>query len=93
MSARPCSGKTERCALCRCKWEIISRYQRPGRREISGLLARSGTYEVKFFDEESYSLLRKGAWNGPWVSTEVLAGLIGILLYYTAYTAKSNIQA
>ncbi|CAJ0959025.1 unnamed protein product [Ranitomeya imitator] len=77
--------------------------------------ARSGTYEVKFFDEESYSLLRKaqrnnedisaikplftvnvdhrGAWNGPWVSTEVLAGLIGILLYYTAYTAKSNIQA
>ncbi|XP_075435630.1 translocon-associated protein subunit delta-like [Ascaphus truei] len=77
--------------------------------------ARSGTYEVKFFDEESYSVLRKaqrnnedlsaikplftvnvdhrGAWNGPWVSTEVQAALIGILVYYTAYSAKSSIQA
>ncbi|CAJ0959023.1 unnamed protein product [Ranitomeya imitator] len=97
----------------------VTRGQDVGRYQVSWSLehknARSGTYEVKFFDEESYSLLRKaqrnnedisaikplftvnvdhrGAWNGPWVSTEVLAGLIGILLYYTAYTAKSNIQA
>ncbi|XP_053328466.1 translocon-associated protein subunit delta [Spea bombifrons] len=97
----------------------VTRGQDIGRYQVSWSLehknARSGTYEVKFFDEESYSLLRKaqrnnedisaikplftvdvdhrGAWNGPWVSTEVLAGLIGILVYYTAYTAKSNIQA
>uniref|UniRef100_A0A7N4P6T2 Translocon-associated protein subunit delta n=1 Tax=Sarcophilus harrisii TaxID=9305 RepID=A0A7N4P6T2_SARHA len=77
--------------------------------------AHSGTYEVKFFDEESYSLLRKaqrsnedisaikplftvsvdhrGAWNGPWVSTEVLAAMIGMVVYYMAFSAKSNIQA
>uniref|UniRef100_A0A4X2LUB9 Translocon-associated protein subunit delta n=1 Tax=Vombatus ursinus TaxID=29139 RepID=A0A4X2LUB9_VOMUR len=77
--------------------------------------ASSGTYEVKFFDEESYSLLRKaqrsnedvsairplftvsvdhrGAWNGPWVSTEVLAAMIGMVVYYMAFSAKSNIQA
>uniref|UniRef100_A0A8C7U4C7 Translocon-associated protein subunit delta n=1 Tax=Oncorhynchus mykiss TaxID=8022 RepID=A0A8C7U4C7_ONCMY len=74
-----------------------------------------GKYQVKFFDEESYSSLRKaqrnnedsdsiqplfsvnvdhrGAWNGPWVATEVMAVLIGILLYYLAFNAKSTIQA
>ncbi|KAM3912003.1 LOW QUALITY PROTEIN: translocon-associated protein subunit delta [Leptodactylus fuscus] len=97
----------------------VTRGQDVGKYQVSWSLehknAHSGTYEVKFFDEESYSLLRKaqrnnedisaikplftvdvdhrGAWNGPWVSTEVLAALIGILVYYTAYTAKSNIQA
>uniref|UniRef100_A0A3B4BKV7 Translocon-associated protein subunit delta n=1 Tax=Periophthalmus magnuspinnatus TaxID=409849 RepID=A0A3B4BKV7_9GOBI len=77
--------------------------------------AASGTYQVKFFDEESYSALRKaqrnnedvnaiqplfsvnidhrGAWSGPWVSTEVVAALIGILVYYLAFSAKSTIQA
>ncbi|XP_072552409.1 translocon-associated protein subunit delta isoform X3 [Salminus brasiliensis] len=77
--------------------------------------AGSGTYQVKFFDEESYSTLRKaqrnnedveaikplftvnvdhrGAWSGPWVSTEVLAAVIGIALYYLAYSSKSSIQA
>ncbi|XP_067833876.1 translocon-associated protein subunit delta isoform X2 [Heptranchias perlo] len=77
--------------------------------------AKSGTYEVKFFDEESYSALRKaqrnnedlssikplfavnvehrGAWNGPWVATEVVAAVIGLLVYYLAFSAKSNIQA
>uniref|UniRef100_A0A3Q4HCF3 Translocon-associated protein subunit delta n=1 Tax=Neolamprologus brichardi TaxID=32507 RepID=A0A3Q4HCF3_NEOBR len=34
-----------------------------------------------------------GAWNGPWVSTEVVAALIGILVYYLAFSAKSTIQA
>ncbi|XP_075434487.1 translocon-associated protein subunit delta-like [Ascaphus truei] len=97
----------------------VTRGQDIGRYQVSWSLehknARSGTYEVKFFDEESYSVLRKaqrnnedlsaikplftvnvdhrGAWNGPWVSTEVLAALIGILVYYTAYSAKSSIQA
>uniref|UniRef100_A0A8D2DH76 Translocon-associated protein subunit delta n=1 Tax=Sciurus vulgaris TaxID=55149 RepID=A0A8D2DH76_SCIVU len=77
--------------------------------------AHAGTYEVRFFDEESYSLLRKaqrnnedisiipplftvsvdhrGAWNGPWVSTEVLAAVIGLVIYYLAFSAKSHIQA
>lgn len=35
----------------------------------------------------------QGAWNGPWVSTEVLAALIGIVVYYLAYSTKSAIQA
>uniref|UniRef100_A0A8D0FQ24 Translocon-associated protein subunit delta n=1 Tax=Strix occidentalis caurina TaxID=311401 RepID=A0A8D0FQ24_STROC len=77
--------------------------------------AHSGTYEVKFFDEESYSALRKaqrnnedisrirplftvnvdhrGAWNGPWVSTEVVAAAIGLVVYYLAFSTKSSIQA
>ncbi|XP_040178966.1 translocon-associated protein subunit delta [Rana temporaria] len=97
----------------------VTRGQDIGKYQVSWSLehknAHSGVYEVKFFDEESYSLLRKaqrnnedvsiikplfsvnvdhrGAWNGPWVSTEVLAALVGIFVYYTAYTAKGNIQA
>lgn len=35
----------------------------------------------------------QGAWNGPWVSTEVVAALIGILVYYLAFSAKNTIQA
>lgn len=35
----------------------------------------------------------QGAWSGPWVSTEVLAALIGIVVYYLAYSTKSAIQA
>lgn len=35
----------------------------------------------------------QGAWSGPWVSTEVVAALIGILVYYMAFSAKSTIQA
>ncbi|KAL1787969.1 translocon-associated protein subunit delta isoform X1 [Sigmodon hispidus] len=75
----------------------------------------AGIYEVRFFDEESYSLLRKaqrnnedvsiisplftvsvdhwGTCNGPWVSTEVLAAVISIVIYYLAFSAKSHIQA
>uniref|UniRef100_A0A8C4SFQ2 Translocon-associated protein subunit delta n=1 Tax=Erpetoichthys calabaricus TaxID=27687 RepID=A0A8C4SFQ2_ERPCA len=76
-----------------------------------------GRYQVSwsFFDEESYSVLRKaqrnnedlstikplftvnvdhrGAWSGPWISTEVIAAAIGITVYYLAFTAKSTIQA
>uniref|UniRef100_A0A3P9GZC4 Translocon-associated protein subunit delta n=2 Tax=Oryzias TaxID=8089 RepID=A0A3P9GZC4_ORYLA len=97
----------------------VTRGQDVGKYQVSWSLphkqASSGTYQVKFFDEESYSSLRKaqrnnedvnaiqplfsvnidhrGAWNGPWVSTEVVAALIGILIYYLAFTAKSTIQA
>ncbi|XP_044538499.1 translocon-associated protein subunit delta isoform X2 [Gracilinanus agilis] len=97
----------------------VTRGQDIGRYQVSWSLehknAYSGTYEVKFFDEESYSLLRKaqrsnedvstisplfivsvdhrGAWNGPWVSTEVLAAMIGMAIYYMAFSAKSNIQS
>lgn len=39
------------------------------------------------------NLSLKGAWSGPWVSTEVVAALIGILVYYLAFTAKNTIQA
>uniref|UniRef100_A0A8C8VHY1 Translocon-associated protein subunit delta n=1 Tax=Pelusios castaneus TaxID=367368 RepID=A0A8C8VHY1_9SAUR len=97
----------------------VTRGQDVGRYQVSWSTehknARSGTYEVKFFDEESYSALRKaqrnnedvsgiralftvsvdhrGAWSGPWVSTEVLAAAIGLLVYYLALSAKSSIQA
>lgn len=39
------------------------------------------------------SLFLQGTWNGPWVSTEVLAAVIGIVIYYLAFNAKSHIQA
>ncbi|MBZ3872990.1 Translocon-associated protein subunit delta [Sciurus carolinensis] len=108
----------------------VTRGQDVGRYQVSWSLdhksAHAGTYEVRFFDEESYSLLRKasiawspseapaqrnnedisiipplftvsvdhrGAWNGPWVSTEVLAAVIGLVIYYLAFSAKSHIQA
>ncbi|CAM5072609.1 unnamed protein product [Natator depressus] len=97
----------------------VTRGQDVGRYQVSWSMehrnARSGTYEVKFFDEESYSALRKaqrnnedvsairalftvsvdhrGAWSGPWVSTEVLAAAIGLLVYYLALSAKGTIQA
>ncbi|EGV92095.1 Translocon-associated protein subunit delta [Cricetulus griseus] len=97
----------------------VTRGQDVGRYQVSWSLehksAHAGTYEVRFFDEESYSLLRKaqrnnedisvipplftvsvdhrGTWNGPWVSTEVLAAVIGIVIYYLAFNAKSHIQA
>lgn len=35
----------------------------------------------------------QGTWNGPWVSTEVLAAAIGLVIYYLAFSAKSHIQA
>ncbi|XP_045434649.1 translocon-associated protein subunit delta isoform X5 [Pipistrellus kuhlii] len=110
----------------------VTRGQDVGRYQVSWSLdhknAHAGTYEVRFFDEESYSQLRKaqrnnedissiaplftvsvdhrvsglkrlawawetGTWNGPWVSTEVLAAVIGIVIYYLAFNAKSHIQA
>uniref|UniRef100_A0A4W4HPB5 Translocon-associated protein subunit delta n=2 Tax=Electrophorus TaxID=8004 RepID=A0A4W4HPB5_ELEEL len=97
----------------------VTRGQDVGKYQVSWSLphkqASSGTYQVKFFDEESYSALRKaqrnnedidtikplfsvnvdhrGAWSGPWVSTEVLAAAIGILVYYFAFSTKTTIQA
>ncbi|XP_023416296.1 translocon-associated protein subunit delta isoform X3 [Cavia porcellus] len=97
----------------------VTRGQDVGRYQVSWSMdhksAHAGTYEVRFFDEESYSLLRKaqrnnedisaipslftvsvdhrGTWNGPWVSTEVLAAVIGLIVYYLAFSAKSNIQS
>uniref|UniRef100_A0A8C0HIF4 Translocon-associated protein subunit delta n=1 Tax=Chelonoidis abingdonii TaxID=106734 RepID=A0A8C0HIF4_CHEAB len=62
---------------------------------------RSGIYKVKFFDAESYSALHKaqrnnkdvlGTWSRPWVSTEVLAAAIGLLVYYLALNVKGSIQ-
>ncbi|XP_026953789.1 translocon-associated protein subunit delta isoform X5 [Orcinus orca] len=39
------------------------------------------------------SVDHRGTWNGPWVSTEVLAAAIGLVIYYLAFSAKSHIQA
>ncbi|XP_053500313.1 translocon-associated protein subunit delta [Ictalurus furcatus] len=97
----------------------VTRGQDVGKYQVSWSVphnqASSGTHQVKFFDEEAYSTLRKaqrnnedveaikplfsvnvehrGAWNGPWVSSEILAAVIGIVLYYFAYSTKSSIQA
>ncbi|KAI5095880.1 translocon-associated protein subunit delta precursor, partial [Silurus meridionalis] len=97
----------------------VTRGQDVGKYQVSWSVphkqASSGTYQVKFFDEEAYSMLRKaqrnnedvegikplfsvnvdhrGAWSGPWVSSEVLAAVVGIVLYYFAYITKSSIQA
>ena len=40
-----------------------------------------------------WSPILQGTWNGPWVSTEVLAAVIGLVIYYLAFNAKSHIQA
>ncbi|XP_062871357.1 translocon-associated protein subunit delta [Trichomycterus rosablanca] len=97
----------------------VTRGQDVGKYQVSWSIphkqASSGTYQVKFFDEESYSNLRKaqrnnedvesikplfsvavehrGAWSGPWVSSEILAVVIGIVLFYVAFSTKSSIQA
>ncbi|XP_026882746.1 translocon-associated protein subunit delta [Electrophorus electricus] len=97
----------------------VTRGQDVGKYQVSWSVphkqASSGTHHVKFFDEESFSALRKaqrnnedveaikplfsvnvdhrGAWSGPWVSTEVLAAAVGIILYYLAYSTKGSIQA
>ncbi|XP_028850007.1 translocon-associated protein subunit delta [Denticeps clupeoides] len=97
----------------------VTRGQDVGKYQVSWSVphkqASSGKYQVKFFDEESYSALRKaqrsnedvdaieplfsisvdhrGAWSGPWVSTEVLAATIAILVYYLAFSTKNTIQA
>uniref|UniRef100_A0A4X2LQ79 Translocon-associated protein subunit delta n=1 Tax=Vombatus ursinus TaxID=29139 RepID=A0A4X2LQ79_VOMUR len=97
----------------------VIRSQDTGRYQVSWSLehknACSGTYEVKFFYKESYSLLRKaqrskedvsairplftvsmdhrGACNGPWVFTKVVAAVIFMAIYYMAFSAKSNIWA
>ncbi|KAE8583421.1 hypothetical protein XENTR_v10020507 [Xenopus tropicalis] len=51
----------------------VTRGQDVGRYQVSWSLehknARSGTYEVKFFDEESYSLLRKAQRNNEDISS------------------------
>lgn len=43
--------------------------------------------------ERPWSPFLQGTWNGPWVSTEVLAAAIGLVIYYLAFSAKSHIQA
>ncbi|XP_038072275.1 translocon-associated protein subunit delta-like, partial [Patiria miniata] len=77
--------------------------------------APSGNYEVRFYDEEGFSALRKamragddsakvkpaftinvahrGVSHGPVVGTEMIASGLALLLWYSAYRAKSRIQA
>lgn len=76
---------------------------------VSGLKRLAWAWEIASTQQASYfggggqgpipplSLLcspfLQGTWNGPWVSTEVLAAVIGIVIYYLAFNAKSHIQA
>ncbi|XP_072026194.1 translocon-associated protein subunit delta-like [Amphiura filiformis] len=77
--------------------------------------APAGSYDIKFYDEEGFSALRKaqragddstkvkalftinfhhgGVSEGPVISTEAIASVLGVLLYYCAYRAKCRIQA
>uniref|UniRef100_UPI00358EF22C translocon-associated protein subunit delta-like n=1 Tax=Myxine glutinosa TaxID=7769 RepID=UPI00358EF22C len=95
------------------KGQDVGRYQVSWSTEHKN--ARSGTYVVKFYDEEAFGALRKaqrstgdiesvkalftvnvdhrGAWNGPWVATEVLAAGVGILIFYFANHMKTLIQS
>lgn len=74
----------------------------------------SGNYEVRLFDDEGYSILRKaqrggedtvavksffsvpvyhaGASKGPWVQSEFVAAMVGIIVWYSAYHARSKLQ-
>ncbi|XP_022082613.1 translocon-associated protein subunit delta-like isoform X2 [Acanthaster planci] len=76
--------------------------------------APPGNYDVRFYDEEGFSALRKamragddsakvkpaftinvahkGVSHGPVVGTEVIASGLALLLWYSAYQAKSRIQ-
>ncbi|OBS78444.1 hypothetical protein A6R68_19158 [Neotoma lepida] len=83
----------------------VTRGQDVGRYQVSWSLehksAHAGTYEAQRNNEDvsvipplfTVSVDHRGTWNGPWVSTEVLAAVIGIVIYYLAFSAKSHIQA
>ncbi|KTG44275.1 hypothetical protein cypCar_00004649 [Cyprinus carpio] len=83
----------------------VTRGQDVGKYQVSWSVphkqASSGTYQAQRNNEDvdaikplfSVNVDHRGAWSGPWVSTEVLAALIGILVYYLAYSTKSAIQA
>ncbi|KAH3880661.1 translocon-associated protein subunit delta-like [Dreissena polymorpha] len=75
----------------------------------------SGTYEVKFYDEDGFANLRKaqrsgessssvkslfsievnhpGVWKGPFVSSELVATLVALLVFFSAYTARNSLQS
>ncbi|KAL3853431.1 hypothetical protein ACJMK2_016974 [Sinanodonta woodiana] len=75
----------------------------------------AGNYDVRFYDEEGYSILRKaqrsgetndsikplftialnhpGVWKGPVVQSEFIAAVVAILVWYVAYSAKSQLQS
>ncbi|XP_061186532.1 translocon-associated protein subunit delta-like [Saccostrea echinata] len=75
----------------------------------------AGKYEVRLYDEEGYSALRKaqrsgesvdsikpvttitinhpGVWKGPIVQSEFVAVFIAILVWYFAYSTKSQLQS
>uniref|UniRef100_A0A670J364 Translocon-associated protein subunit delta n=1 Tax=Podarcis muralis TaxID=64176 RepID=A0A670J364_PODMU len=75
----------------------VTRDQGVGRCQVSWSmehkLSCSGTYEEKFFNEESYSILCNKAQQNNKDASEVLAAFLGLLVYYMAFSAKSNFQA
>ncbi|NWZ88585.1 SSRD protein, partial [Poecile atricapillus] len=62
-----------------------------GLRWVGDLQERLG--ELFWGCQVSGGSLGGGAWNGPWVSTEVVAAAIGLVVYYLAFSTKSSIQA
>ncbi|XP_031467340.1 translocon-associated protein subunit delta [Phasianus colchicus] len=57
-----------------------------GSREVWGWFEVWGEMRI-------FGVYENGAWNGPWVSTEVVAAAVGLLVYYFAFSTKSSIQA
>nr|XP_011450485.3 translocon-associated protein subunit delta [Crassostrea gigas] len=75
----------------------------------------SGKYEVRLYDEEGYSMLRKaqrsgesvdsvkpvtsitfnhpGVSKGPFVQSEFVAVVIAVLVWYFAYSTRSQLQS
>ncbi|CAG2254695.1 SSR4 [Mytilus edulis] len=52
----------------------------------------SGSYQVRLYDDEGYSALKKGVWKGPLLQSEFVASMVAILVWYLAYTAKAKLH-
>ncbi|WAR26544.1 SSRD-like protein [Mya arenaria] len=53
----------------------------------------SGSYDVKFYDEDGFSNLRKGVWKGPLVPSELVATATAVLVWFLAYSARNSLQS
>lgn len=75
--------------------------------------ASRGDYNIRLFDEDGYTAVRKaqrsgadvqsiaelasvvvshpGAFNGPWVNSEILAASLSIIVAYVAFATKSKL--
>ena len=70
--------------------------------------AKTGDYQVKLYDEEGYAALKRdaavtplttlnvnfpGAYNGPWVNSELVALVLALLVFYLAFSSKNALLA